>query len=453
MLFLGTKSALLTKIKNVHKCENNTFQQLMNSENSKVCIIDGMALVHKIQLKKYNTFGDFAAAFFQNIQNLSSQRFVKRIDVVFDGYADVSIKFIESQLRSKGIKPKQIIISSPSTKVPADCKVFFSCSQNKLQLVQFLCQYAPTFLQINSETEIFISGGYEDPTKCFKLQDNALSEVIDLKSNHLEADCRMFSHIFHAVRGGIEDVFIKSADTDIFVIAVHFWHKLSSIGCRGLWFEGSNKKENLVSCHLAAVSLGENICKILPALHALTGCDTTSRFGTKKQCLNAASEVFVQDALFTFGNDSETPMDINKVEEVCTYLFAKQRTTADELRYKLITRNIGFNLNLARVICTSDALYLHCLRAAAQTYIWKNSSQPLYEPLNFVKFGYELQDGKLQPTQMTKLPLPQSLMKPCKCNADCRTMACTCKKSDLNCISLCKCINNDCQNLPVYVNT
>lgn len=124
----------------------------------------------------------------------------------------------------------------------------------------------------------------------------------------------------------------------------------------------------------------------------------------------------------------------------------KKKLTADELRYKLISQNIGFGFNLLKVICTSDALHLHLLRATAQTYVWIIADRTLFQPIDYTLFGYEKKNDNLYPRQMTKKPMPEFLIQPCKCASDCRTMACSCKKSQLNCILLCKCINNDCQN-------
>jgi hypothetical protein len=53
---------------------------------------------------------------------------------------------------------------------------------------------------------------------------------------------------------------------------------------------------------LAAQSLGENFCHILPALHSLSGCDSTSRLSLKKSGLKAAPLDFVQKALRHLGN-------------------------------------------------------------------------------------------------------------------------------------------------------
>lgn len=100
-----------------------------------------------------------------------------------------------------------------------------------------------------------------------------------------------------------------------------------------------------------------------------------------------------------------------------------------------------------KVICTSDALHLHLLRATVQTFIWKNSYQTQLHPIDYCLYGYEKLNGDLRPRQMTKPPLPELLIQPCKCTANCRTMSCSCKKSKLFCISLCKCINNNCLNI------
>lgn len=77
----------------------------------------------------------------------------------------------------------------------------------------------------------------------------------------------MFCHIFHAVRVQYAQVIILSADTDVFILGIYLWNQLARFGCLGLWFHGSYKKKYFLGCHLAAQSLGENICRILPALH------------------------------------------------------------------------------------------------------------------------------------------------------------------------------------------
>ncbi|CAH0397872.1 unnamed protein product [Chilo suppressalis] len=196
---------------------------------------------------------------------------------------------------------KKIIISNEHTKIPANCNNFFASTENKLQLVRFLCTAAPKYAQIKEDCELYICGGFDDPTKCFKLQVSSFVEVPDLNSNHLEADLRMFCHIFHAVKIQSAHVIILSTDTDVFILGIYFWNKLACLDCLGIWFDGSYKKKYILGCHLAAQSLGENICRILPALHSLSGCDSTSRLGSKKKALKAATLDFVQKALRHLG--------------------------------------------------------------------------------------------------------------------------------------------------------
>ena len=97
---------------------------------------------------------------------------------------------------------------------------------------------------------------------------------------------------------------------------------------------------------------------------------------------------------------------------------------------------MNFGLNLLKIICTSDALHLHLLRGCAQTYVWINADETLVQPIEYSLFGYETKDGKLYPRQLTKRPLPELLIQPCKCSSNCQTNACSCKKLQLNCISL-----------------
>ncbi|KAG5898377.1 hypothetical protein JTB14_015808 [Gonioctena quinquepunctata] len=296
------KSQLVVEIQKNYICGTSTQQDIINLNTFKIYIVDGMALVHKIQLNNFNTFGDFAEAFFKKIMQFLTLPDVKRIDVIFDRYDDISIKFLESKLRIKGQIIKNVIISSHSTKIPADCKAFLANIQNKLQLVRFLCTNATKYAQVKEDCEMYICGGFDDPTKCFNLQGSLFCEVLELQSNHLEADSRMFCHMFHSVRIQSAHIIIISADTDVFILGIYFWKYLANIGCLGLWFDGSHTKKYFLGCHLAAESLGERICDILPALDAISVCDTTSRFDSKMQCLKAASEDFVQTALISLGN-------------------------------------------------------------------------------------------------------------------------------------------------------
>ena len=143
----------------------------------------------------------------------------------------------------------------------------------------------------------------------------------------------------------------------------------------------------------------------------------------------------MQKGLWHLGNPYLSVEQLTELETICTYIFSK-KLTADELRHKLFLQNIGFGLNLSKIICTSDALHLHLLRVSAQTYVWINGDKTLLQPIDYTLFGYERKNGNLYPRQLTNRPLPELLIQPYKCSSNCQTKAYSCKKLQLNCISL-----------------
>ena len=76
--------------------------------------------------------------------------------------------------------------------------------------------------------------------------------------------------------------------------------------------------------------------KVLPAVHQLTGCDTTSMFGTKAAGLIAKPEVNLED----FGKNPEN-IDVELTEEYLVQVYKPRASmkTLDELRYHLYHHN------------------------------------------------------------------------------------------------------------------
>ena len=76
---------------------------------------------------------------------------------------------------------------------------------------------------------------------------------------------------------GFERVVVVCRDTDVLVLLVHFKHQLS----RKIWFMSGKKKDpKHVPIHKMKLdsSLRSALRSVLPAFHALTGCDTVSQF-------------------------------------------------------------------------------------------------------------------------------------------------------------------------------
>ena len=201
--------------------------------------------------------------------------------------------------------------------------------------------------------------------------------------------------------------------------------------CQGLFFKIHSQKSRTLACHLAAEYLSATVCKMLPALHAFTGCDTTSKVGAKKKALDL---VYVDkkyvNALSTLGDTYQfNYQQFRILESLYLQLLGKNGETADDARRLIFNRSCGIGINMANIPCTSDALYQHTLRAFTQTYIWKNALYSYYSPIDFTQWGYyKSEDNAILPKFMTKNALPENVVKPCKCKKTCNTKAFNCKK-------------------------
>ena len=69
---------------------------------------------------------------------------------------------------------------------------------------------------------------------------------------------------------------------------------------------------------MLAAQIGENLCQVLPAVHILTGCDYTSKIGTKHAALMTNPEHCLQD----FGTKTDES-SIDKAEEYLTQVLKK----------------------------------------------------------------------------------------------------------------------------------
>ena len=95
-----------------------------------------------------------------------------------------------------------------------------------------------------------------------------------------------------------------------------------------LWVRaGVGDTTRYVPLHTLFDRLGYQLCAVLPAVHSLTGCDTTSKVGTKKAALKGQPEVLLKH----FGMSptlSET--DIRNAEN---YLVRVLKVTSDATNF------------------------------------------------------------------------------------------------------------------------
>ena len=87
---------------------------------------------------------------------------------------------------------------------------------------------------------LYIAGPFTDPNVAKKISSVGVSSCADLYCSHEEADTRMLLHAMPADKEfGRKNtkgrIIVKSPDTDVFVLCVHFFPSMSNT--KELWFQ------------------------------------------------------------------------------------------------------------------------------------------------------------------------------------------------------------------------
>ena len=83
-----------------------------------------------------------------------------------------------------------------------------------------------------------------------------------------------------------ERVVMYSNDTDVVVYLLYYVHQFKDLGIKELWIKyGTEDSTRYISIHKLADIRGSNICKFVLKSQVLSGCDVTSKVGTKAAAL------------------------------------------------------------------------------------------------------------------------------------------------------------------------
>ena len=104
-------------------------------------------------------------------------------------------------------------------------------------------------------------------------------DVPDLESNHREADPKIALHTIIAWSNDDSSAAcVVADDTDVYILLLCVSQYCSGKVC---FWQGTGSSNDGITYHdvkSLANHLGEAVCKIMPAFHALTVCDYTSPF-------------------------------------------------------------------------------------------------------------------------------------------------------------------------------
>lgn len=326
-------------------------------------IIDGPAVVHFITPQHGDTFSSYGMKFAVYIQNQITP-VTRRIDVIFDDYRSDSLK---STLRQKRGQAGRIRVEEKRS-VPKNWSEFLKNDENKKELFSFLSQFLN-----RQEYAVKVVTSYNEKVLC--TQPANLQAL--MPCSHEEADTRMILHAANGASEGCMKILIRTVDTDVVVLAVHF---VSRIPCERLLVAfGVGKSFRFLDIKAYAEQLGPEKCAGILAFHALTGCDTTSSFKGKGKRSGWAAWNHHPTLNTTLASLSTIPTLIQvteampNIEKFVAVLYDRcsGQDTVNGVRQHLVTHK---GTDMENIPPTQDALLQHVLRAAYQAgHIWHQS--------------------------------------------------------------------------------
>ena len=170
---------------------------------------------------------------------------------------------------------EKLIVTTENTKKPPDWKTFLANEENKEQLIELLCRvwstdnFAPKLLGKNVIT---ISDGHAFHITSYDGTSVCRTEIKSVESTQEETDSRVVLYCYYGKQQGYRNIGIRSLDTDLFFILLHYALELQGVTI--LLDTGTGNKKRLI----LAQQYQQELCTALLGPHAFTRCDTTSTF-------------------------------------------------------------------------------------------------------------------------------------------------------------------------------
>jgi len=200
-------------------------------------------------------------------------------------------------------------------------------------------------------------------------------------------------------------------------------------------------------------AIGKDTCSRLPFIHAVAGCDTTSRlFGVGKgiPLKNMNNAAFTEQAdIFCAKICPNKKAIVQSGEKALACLYGgKVNENLNTLRLRKFKEKAIRGRSVVQVKAlppTSDSAKYHSLRVFHQVRCWMDDNNKL----NPTDWGWEVRNEMLLPRRMDAPPAPHHLLKVirCACKGECETKKCSCRRFGLHCNSTCaSCKGETCSN-------
>ena len=438
MMTKSTKSLLVQELETHLQPDNYRYRHTTES----AFVIDVMANVRKVNITSLHTFEDFAQAFFSTS---SECRQFGRCDFVFDIYhGNPSVKDTERKRRAENV-PIEYNSITPSSALPKHMDLFWPSSRNKDLLEKLIYDFISTnSYSINTKHPIVLGQATAQcdewqPVKIFEGEGRNLPH---LRSELDEADLRILMHILDCTQNGIKRCVVLSNDTDVIVALLHHMCVFEKKGLEELWVRaGVGASTRYLPVHDLYGRLGNDMCLVLPAVHCLTGCDYTSKIGTKKAALKADPVKYLRN----FGRQTVISEDIKRNAE--KYLVKVYRPKCDADSFTSMREDVFHHTagsSHQNLPPTSEALFPHIKRSFFCTYAIIHALDRHLElgdstALSPEQFGYNFNNESqlLDPETAWKSLEPRWTVV-CHCKT-CSRATCPCREAGTKCVEFCNC--------------
>jgi hypothetical protein len=408
-----------------------------------VIILDMAAIVHIVRPTRASTFEEYMKLdVYPYMKSLTSESTL-RIDAVWDRYEESSVKWQARQKRGNAFGSRTRVQGSIPIPKGKSWDRFLEVGMNKEALFNFLAQ---KLIEESQGSNIVIITTQGKGVITNKPLNNDLTALGPCGQD--EADTRMMLHAQHAQQQGHTKGYIVTVDSDVVVLAIHFFHQLNM---SELWIGfGRGKTFRHIPIHEIVQQMTPIQCRGILFFHAFTGSDITSSFlGKGKrtgwniwECMgDNLSAIFATFASSEAQQFAITSDEMKILESFTVKLYCKTSSveSVNQARQEMFTQGVK---SLEALPPTRDALYQHARRSIFATMQWASSLQKERQLPPANDWGWRWNDSlSIWYPYWTDLPDASagcSLLFKCSCRVACKGK-CKCKKADIKCSELCNC--------------
>lgn len=231
----------------------------------------------------------------------------------------------------------------------------------------------------------------------------------------------MVLYLQYAVSSGFKDVVVRTPDTDIFVILLHY---ASTLKINIHLDTGTGKNRRLIDITSLAKSLGSDHATAILGLYMYTGDDCNSAFRGKGKVgpLQKLQKYPRFQKLFKdLGSDWKVKDEVYEaLEEFTCLMYGNTRIKCvNEVRLLMLRKMVGeedklsskSRVDFSRLPPCKDSLYPHIDRVNYRLCQWKRSHIPIYNsPFPQDGHGWNKVDGRLEPLWSRGPILPPTMV-------------------------------------------